>query len=131
MQGAFNQVLLNMKGDGLLETSEIEFLQKAHEFLGQYDGDQQQDSAGQKRELPRQYDVVDNVAGNQGLGKTHERCGEDNKETEHAFLPISGGIGTEVLEVFLDAGTAIPSGDPVFREFSGETLFEICEPAIQ
>lgn len=131
MQCAFNQVLLNVEGNGLLQAGEIEFLQQAHEFLSQYDGDQQQDGTGQERELACQYDVVDNVAGNQGLRKTHERCGEDNKETEHAFLPISGGIGTEVLEVFLDAGTAIPSGDPVFREFSGETLFEICEPAIQ
>ena len=131
MQGAFNQVLLNVEGDGLLEPCEIEFLQQAHESFGQYDGNQQNDGAEQKRELACQYDVVNNVAGNQGLGESQERRGKYDKETHQTFLPVSGSIGSEVFEVFPDAATAIPFGDPVLGEFSGETLFEICKPAVQ
>ena len=131
MQRAFNQVLLNVKGNGLLEAGEVEFLQQPHQFLRQYNGDQQQDGTGQKRKLPCQYDVVYDVAGDQGLGKSQQRCGKDNKEAQQTFLPIPGRVRSEVLEVFLDAFTAIPSGDTVFRKFSGEALFEICEPAIQ
>ena len=133
MQSALNQVLLNVKGDGLLEPCEIEFLQQAHEPLGQHDGHQQYDGTEQKPKLACQYDIVNNVAGDQGLRETQERRGEYDKETHQAFLPVSGSIGSEVFQVFPDAGTAISSssGYPVLGEFSGETLFEICEPAVQ
>ena len=78
-----------------------------------------------------QYDVVDDVAGNQGLGETQKRCDKDDEKAEKPLTPILTDIGTKIFQVVLDAGVAIFSGDPVLGEFSGQTPLQICKPAIQ
>jgi hypothetical protein len=66
-----------------------------------------------------QYDIVNNIACDEGLRKTKKGSKKDEEQAQHTLPPVPPDIRTQVLEVGLDAGIAFLADDSVLRHFPG------------
>jgi hypothetical protein len=129
-QGTVEEVVLDVEDDLLLKAGEVELLQQAGQHSKHLDAGQQQHGPGQQTQLPAQDDVVNQVAGDEGLRKTKQGVEKDEESAQHALAPVPGDERAQVAEIGFCIGVAFPTGDAVLRQFPGEPPFQVREPGI-
>jgi len=93
--------VLDVEKDLLLETGKVEPLQQAGQHFKHLDPSQQQHGPGQQAQLPAQDDVVNQVAGDEGVRKIKQGTEKDKESAQRAFAPVPGDARAQVLEIGL------------------------------
>jgi len=80
--------------------------------------------------LTGQYDIVNNIAGDERLRKGKEGSEKDEEKAQYTPPPVPVEIRAQVLEVGFYARISLLTSDPVPGELPGKPRLQICEPIL-
>ncbi|KPK90908.1 MAG: hypothetical protein AMJ94_08180 [Deltaproteobacteria bacterium SM23_61] len=130
VQGPFDEAVLEVEEDLLLEPGKIEFLPQVGQLFKNRHPQQQENRSHQEVRPAAQNDRVDEVAEDQRLGEGEERSDEDQHPPQGSFSPVAKGEGVQVFEIVPYFGLSPRSRELFSGRLSGQAALQIVNPGI-